>query len=176
MLQTTFYGGGGANSPYQYYTSTRGVAAVIDLGRHGWLVAMKDFVLDAHDQSCEAVTIQGLLDAFRLDAKDLVKLRSGKRDLGAKLLPQFVWFPRGQPYRDAKPVCADRFGRVIGASIELKAATIEIVPKASLRTVQDVKTPWLDEMRIAQPQGSLSTRTGEFIPMRQNIEHTGSDR
>src|SRR4051812_27231796 len=41
IINVLFYGRGGtkAGNPYQYYTSTEGVAPVIDLGSHGWLIA-----------------------------------------------------------------------------------------------------------------------------------------
>ncbi|NOU07443.1 MAG: hypothetical protein HOO99_14810 [Hyphomicrobiaceae bacterium] len=176
VIETTFYGGGGANSPYRYYTSTRGVASVIDLGRHGWLVAMKDYSSVTHDSSCKAVVVVGLLDAFKLDVKDLVKLRSGKRELGGNLLPQFVWFPRDQPYKNAEPVCPNRFGRVIGTNIELKAAKIEIVQSTSVKMMLDIKTQWLDEMRQDQPSGVYDGKHGIFKPQLSHIEHSGGAR
>jgi hypothetical protein len=163
VIQTLFYGGGGTNSgsPYRYYTRTQGVAAVVDLGRHGWLVAAmtddpdevrrrkQEFGLTCKDPQ----RAEGLLNAFGLDAAELVKLRAGKRELVDGNLPAFVWFPRGRPYTEAQQICPEEFSRVIGTGLSLKSAMIESEPDAPFKTVLESDAPWLAEMRRDQPRG-----------------------
>jgi hypothetical protein len=161
VIQTLFYGGGGANQPYKYYTQTQGVAAVVDLGRHGWLVAAMGYNNSEYSRRKKEFSLtckspkyaEGLLDAFQLDAAELVKLRVGKRDLVDGNLPAFVWFPRGQSYTDSQQICPEEFSRVIGADVSLQSATIEIVPDAPLKAALDAEAPWLAEMRSDQPRG-----------------------
>ena len=53
VIETLFFGGGGGSSstsPYRAYTSTKGVAPVIDLGRYSWLVAVMDYYGTVYSQ------------------------------------------------------------------------------------------------------------------------------
>jgi hypothetical protein len=184
VIQTLFYGGGGKNQPNQYYTQTQGVAAVVDLGRHGWLVATLTGTTDSRRKSgvtCkQPKSVDGLLGAFGLDAAEVVKLRTGKRELQAGNLPAFVWFPRDQPYTAAQQICPEEFSSVIGADVDLKSGTIEIVPDAPFQTVLDIDARWLAEMRSDQaggtngPQARAAQRAGQlFIVGRLSIENPG---
>jgi hypothetical protein len=179
VIQTLFYGGGGVNQPNKYYTQTQGVAAVVDLGRHGWLVAaMRGENTDDEARrrrkesglTCkQPKQAEGLLDAFKLDAAEVVKLRAGKRELLEGNLPSFVWFPRDNSYTAALQLCPAEFSPMIGADVSLTSATIEIVPDAPLTTVLDIDAPWLTEMR-AQKMGGT---TGIFKPGRMAYENPG---
>jgi hypothetical protein len=185
VIQTLFYGGGGANQPYKYYTQTQGVAAVVDLGRHGWLVTAMDMDLTevsrrkrAFGLTCKGPQMaEGLLGAFGLDAAEVVKLRTGKRELAEGNLPAFVWFPRGRPYTDAQQICPEEFARVIGADVSLKSAAIEIEPDAPFKTVLDIDAPWLAEMRGDQPRGTRGPQAlaskQDYIPPIRFFENPG---
>jgi hypothetical protein len=184
VIQTLFYGGGGASQPYKYYTQTQGVAAVVDLGRHGWLVATLTGTTDSRRKSgvtCkEPRSVEELLGAFGLDAAEVVKLRTGKRELLDGNLPAFVWFPRDQPYTAAEQICPEEFSKVIGADVHLKSGTIEIVPDASLKTVLDIDASWLHEIRVDRAPGKkdplfMASRK-DFIPGRLSIENPGVAR
>jgi len=156
----------------------RGVAAVIDLGPNGMLVAAlaADFSewrrrRDQLGLSCSkpAGTREMFDAAFGLDyaeawniplQKEFVakvrKLPQGKRKLGADHLPAFIWFPNGVSYRQAQQLCPEEFSRVIGTDVKLRAVTIEIAPNAPVPTSLDIQAPWLDEMRNDKKNGSRS--------------------
>ena len=140
------------------YSVTTGVAPVIDLGRDGWLVAAMDENgeeyyrrMRAHGLSCKPPkSASRLLAAFGLHARELVKMREGKRELADDNYPAFIWFPKGQPYTMAQQLCPEEFSRAIASDVKLKSISIELAPYASLKTQLDIKTPWLDELRIDQ--------------------------
>lgn len=152
----------------------RGVAALIDLGEHGTLVAAlgpdhlewyrrkKQFGL-----SCsEPESVRQLFDAAygldpkgEIDSAHLAKLRrlpSGKQKLSNDHLPAFVWFPRNAPYKQAQQLCPEEFARVIGADVRLRAVSIELAPSAPVQSRLDIQAPWLDEMRNDKDHGSYS--------------------
>jgi hypothetical protein len=156
----------------------RGVAAVVDLGPTGMLVAAlaPDFSewrrrRDQFGLSCgEPAGTREMFDAaFGLDyrsawnislQKEFVakvqKLPEGKRKLGDDHLPAFIWFPNGGSYRQAQQLCPEEFSRVIGTDVKLRTVTIEIAPNAPVLTRLDLQAPWLDEMRNDRKNGSRS--------------------
>jgi hypothetical protein len=183
IIDVLFYGGGGtaSGSPYRYYTSTEGVAPVIDLGSHGWLVAAMDSDGEEYYRrkrlyglACAVPrSAATLLDAFGLDASDLVKRSGGKRVLAEKYYPAFIWFPAGRPYVQAQQLCPEEFSSVVGASIKLQSVTIELAPDGPLLRKLDIRAPWLDEIRIDQRRSF--TRFGtDFKPNRQAQLETAS--
>jgi hypothetical protein len=154
----------------------RGVAAVIDLGEHGTLVAAlgpdhygnewsrrkKQFGL-----SCsEPENVKQLFDAAygldphaEYDRTYLAKIRwlpAGKRKLSDDHLPVFIWFPRGAPYKQAQQLCPEEFSRVIGADVRVRAVSIELAPGTPVQLRLDIQAPWLEEMRNDKNHGSWS--------------------
>ena len=186
IINVLFYGGGGtkSGSPYQYYTSTEGVAPVIDLGSHGWLVAAmapdgEEYVRRKrlYGLACaDPLYGPNLLDAFGREVSDLRKRSGGKRVLAENYYPAFIWFPAGKPYEQAQQLCPEEFSSVIGAGIKLQSVTIELAPDAPLLKRLDIRAPWLDEIRIDQRRAF--TRFGtNFKPNRQaQLETDGSGR
>jgi hypothetical protein len=186
VIQTLFYGGGGKNQPNQYYMSTTGVAPVVDLGRHGWLVAaIRD---DNHEVTrrkrayrltCkDPRSIVGLLNTVpHTEIDELLKVRAGKWEVKDGNLPAFVWFPGGQPYTDAQQICPEEFARVIGANVDLKSVTVEIVPDAPFKAALDIDAPWLAEMRADQPRGNRGPQAlaskQDYIPTITFFENPG---
>src|SRR3981189_1533710 len=93
IIDVLFYGGGDTKSgnPYQFYTSTEGVAPVIDLGSHGWLVAAMQYDGEEYYRrkrlyglACAVPRLApSLLDAFGLEVSDLRNRSGGKRVLAA---------------------------------------------------------------------------------------------
>jgi hypothetical protein len=156
----------------------RGVAAVIDLGPNGMLVAAltADFNewrrrRDQFGLSCsEPASTREMFDAaFGLDYREawntslqkefvakVRKLPQGKRKLGDDHVPAFIWFPNGVSYRQAQQLCPEEFSRVIGTNVKLRTVTIEIAPNAPVLTSLDIQAPWLDEMRNDKKNGSRS--------------------
>ena len=177
VINVLFYGGGGSSSgsPYRYYTMTQGVAPVIDLGSHGWLVAAMEYDGEEYYRrkrlyglSCAVPRMAtNLLDAFGLDASDLVHQRSGKRVLAADHYPAFIWFPGGKPYEQGQQLCPEEFARVIGPGIALQSVTIELAPDAPLLKRLDIRAPWLEEIRIDQRERYERWGTA-FKPNRQD--------
>jgi hypothetical protein len=176
IIDVLFYGGGGtkSGSPYRYYTRTEGVAPVIDLGSHGWLVAAMEYDGEEYYRrkrryglACAAPRMApSLLDAFGLKVSDLTKRSGGKRVLAENYYPAFIWFPAGKPYEQAQQLCPEEFSSVIGAGIKLQSVTIELAPDGPLLKRLDIRAPWLDEIRIDQRQSF--TRFGtDFKPNRQ---------
>lgn len=186
IINVLFYGGGGttSGSPYQYYTMTEGVAPVIDLGSHGWLVAAMEYDGEEYYRrkrryglACAVPRMAAtLLDAFGLEVSDL-RYRSGdKRVLAANYYPAFIWFPAGKPYEQAQQLCPEEFSSVIGASVTLQSVTIELAPDAPLLKRLDIRASWLDEIRIDQRERFERWGTA-FKPNRQDqIETDGSGK
>jgi hypothetical protein len=156
----------------------RGVAAVVDLGPNGMLVAAmgpdwsewrrrkKQLGLSC---SKPAYTWEMFDAAFGLDfgkpsnnseRKEFVakaqKVPPGKMKLGADHLPAFIWFPNGASYREAQQLCPEEFSRVIGADVKLQAVTIEIAPDAPVARSLEIQAPWLNEIRSDKNNGSWS--------------------
>jgi hypothetical protein len=183
IIEVTYYGGssGGASSPYSYYTRTKGVAPVVDLGRHGWLVAAMDYDGEEYYRRKRGSRLACAVpkaattfpDAFQLPAPQLVKLREGSRALADGGHPAFIWFPRGAQYTRAEQICPEEFASVIGANVDLRSITIAIAPGAPVLHRLDTQAPWLDEIRVDQrtnfPGESYvwSTGTPSFRPNRQ---------
>jgi hypothetical protein len=186
IINVLFYGGGGtkSGSPYRYYTSTEGVAPVIDLGSHGWLVAAmqpdgEEYVRRKRRYGLACADPRyapSLLDAFGLEVSELRNRSGVKRVLAENYYPAFIWFPAGKPYEQAQQLCPEEFSSVIGAGIKLQSVTIELAPGAPLLKRLDIRAPWLDEIRIDQRErvtGGVLT----FKPRRQGqLETDGSGR
>jgi hypothetical protein len=166
IIEVTYYGKGEFTRYNSYY---RGVAPVVDLGRHGMLVAamrvdldeefrrQKTFGLTCKDGSdAEQIT-----KAFRLPPPELAKLREGKRELADGGYPAFIWFPDGAHYAQAQQICPEEFSRVIGANVVLRSVTMEVAPDAPVKTRLEVTAPWLDEIRVDQKE-SWTARHGIF--------------
>jgi len=176
IIDVLFYGGGGteSGSPYRYYTMTEGVAPVIDLGSHGWLVAAMQYNGEEYYRrkrqyglACAVPRMAPtLLDAFGLTVSDLTKRSGAKRVLAENYYPAFIWFPAGKPYEQAQQLCPEEFPGVIGAGIKLQSVTIELAPDGPLLKTLDIRAPWLDEIRIDQRERFLG-RSGIFKPNRQ---------
>jgi hypothetical protein len=186
IINVLFYGRGGTKSgnPYQYYTSTEGVAPVIDLGSHGWLVAAMqpdgvEYVRRKrlYGLACpEPRYATSVLDAFGLEVSDLRHRSGDKRVLAEKYYPAFIWFPAGKPYQQAQQLCPEEFSSVIGAGIKLQSVTIELTPGAPLLKRLDIRAPWLDEIRKDQRE-SVTGGVLTFKPRRQGqIETDGSGK
>jgi hypothetical protein len=176
IIDVLFYGGGEtkSGSPYRYYTSTEGVAPVIDLGSHGWLVAAMQYDGEEYYRrkrlyglACAVPRLApSLLDAFGLEVSDLRNRSGGKRVLAANYYPAFIWFPPGKPYEQAQQLCPEEFSSVIGAGIKLQSVAIELAPDGPLLKRLDIRAPWLDEIRVDQRErvtGGVLT----FKPRRQ---------
>jgi hypothetical protein len=186
IINVLFYGGGGtkSGSPYRYYTSTEGVAPVIDLGSHGWLVAAmqpdgEEYVRRKRRYGLACADPRyapSLLDAFGREVSDLRNRSGDKRVLAENYYPAFIWFPAGQPYEQAQQLCPEEFPSVIGAGIKLQSVTIELAPYAPLLKRLDIRAPWLDEIRVDQRE--RFTRWGAaFKPNRQRqLETDGSGK
>jgi hypothetical protein len=180
IIEVTYYGKGEFTRYNSYY---RGVAPVVDLGRHGMLVAAMavDFAEYARRKreyglTCKlAKDASNLPDVFHLDAADLVKLRTGKRELADGGYPAFIWFPDGAPYERAQQICPEEFSRVIGANVVLRSVTMEIAPDAPVKTRLELTAPWLDEIRVDQ-KTTWDARDGIFKPRRQGAIETDTAR
>jgi hypothetical protein len=168
----------------------RGVAAVIDLGEHGALVAAlgpEEYAPSAWYRrkkqlglSCsEPKNVKQLFDAaYGLDDDAeygrtyFAKLRwlqwlpFARRKLPDDHLPAFIWFPPGAPYRQAQDLCPEEFARVIGVDVRLRAVSIELAPSAPVQLRLDIEAPWLEEMRNDKNHGSWSgpTDARPFLP------------
>ena len=186
VINVLFYGGGGtkSGSPYRHYTVTEGVAPVIDLGSHGWLVAAlqpdgPEYVRrkKLYGLACaDPRYATSLLDAFGLEVSDLRNRSGDKRVLTEKYYPAFIWFPAGKPYEQVQQLCPEEFSSVIGAGIKLQSVTIELAPNASLLKRLDIRAPWLDEIRIDQRESFFRIGT-TFKPNRQGqLETDGSGK
>lgn len=186
VINVLFYGGGDtkSGSPYRYYTSTEGVAPVIDLGSHGWLVAAlqpdgEEYVRRKrlYGLACaDPRYAPSLLDAFGREVPELRNRSGDKRVLAENYYPAFIWFPPGKPYEQAQQLCPEEFSRMIGAGIKLQSVRIELARGAPLLKRLDIQAPWLDEIRIDQRE--RFTRFGtSFKPNRQaQLETDGSGR
>lgn len=150
----------------------RGVAPVIDLGPHGYLIAAMSascFYPDQkavekglypfksskeYGQVCKrAVEATELPKAFGLGyASELERLREGKRELADDNYPAFIWIAKGTSWRYTKRVCPEEFAIVIGADVKLKSASIEAAPDAPLIHKLEIQAPWIDEMRADSAQ------------------------
>jgi hypothetical protein len=187
VINVGFYGGGGKNQPNRYYSNAKGVAAVIDLGRHGWLIAalqdngteLSNALFEKRWPCARPVGAAGLPSAFGKDALELTKVREGKRVLTADNLPAFIWMPRDEPYINSRQLCPEQFARAIGADVRLKSVTIELAPDAPFTPMLDIKARWLDELREDQRDGTSSryNPTGRpyagFYPYLHHLESPG---
>jgi len=151
------------------YTIVKGVAPVIDLGQYGMLVAAMAYDVDswARRKACkQPLAADSLPSKFRLEPAALAKLREGKRDLTDESYPAFIWFPFGQSYQRAQQLCPQEFSRAIGPNVELRSVTIEAAPDVPLLTRLNISAPWLDEIRIDQKSGGVTSWAGIFKPHR----------
>jgi hypothetical protein len=177
IIQVTYYGGGGKSQPYQFYTDTKGVAPVVDLGGHGWLVAAMSRNVDEefrrekkYGLTCKSPkSATDLPDAFELAAPNLVKLRKGKKNLVDGGYPTFIWFPPDKPYTYAQQLCPEEFIRSMAVDIKLRSVTIEIAPDAPVSKRVEITARWLDEIRENQRDG-YSARSGIYKPSIYAIE------
>ena len=186
IINVLFYGGGGtkSGSPYRYYTMTEGVAPVIDLGSHGWLVASMEYDGEEYYRrkrlyglACAVPRMAPtLLDAFGREVSDLRNRSGDRRVLAENHYPAFIWFPAGKPYEQAQQLCPEEFSSVIGAGIKLQSVTIQLAPGAPLLKRLDIRAPWLDEIRIDQRKSYTRFGTA-FMPRRQaQLETDGSGK
>lgn len=151
----------------------RGVAPIIDLGKHGYLIAaLSASCIYPYKQAVEkglypfnrseeygkvckrAVEATELPKAFGLGyGSELERLREGKRDLADDNYPAFIWIAKGASWRQTKRICPEEFASVIGTDVKLRSISIEAAPKAPLVNKLELNAPWLDEMRLDSAQG-----------------------
>lgn len=167
IIDVLYYGGGTTQdaSGATGWSQTKGVAPVIDLGRHGWLIAALDYDIDEAyrrkklNQGCSIPKRAGQLPAaFELNVSDVAHVKERKRELSPKQYPAFIWVPYGAAETAAQQLCPEEFFRVIGANVTLRSVAIEIAKGALVATRLDIKAPWLDELRAAESD-KISYRT-----------------
>jgi hypothetical protein len=179
IIEVVYYGYGGqvGASGARAYSTFKGVAPVIDLGSRGMLVAAMDVnVAEAHRRrekyglACkQPVAADELPKVYNLHALKLDSLRKGdKRQLADDGYPAFVWFPDGEPWREAQQLCPEEFEGVIGR-VKLRTIFIEPAWGAPLVTNLEIQAPWLDQIRIDQKDRYLG-RSGTFSAALSNLE------
>lgn len=143
------------------FSTVTGVVPVIDLGQgRGWLVAALNvnYVEYARRKknlglACPTPkTAAEFGQVFAETREALDRLASGKRDLPAKLLPAFIWFPAGAPYKQARQICPEEFSRVIGGDAKLRAVSVEVAKEATVLKRLAISAPWLEEIRVDQSE------------------------
>lgn len=161
----------------------RGVAPVIDLGPHGYLIASLSATCNYPKESelrfqkspvttskeygkvCKrAVSATELPKAFGLGyGAELEQLREGKRELADDNYPAFIWIAKGASWKQTKRICPEEFSSVIGADVRLVSATIEAAPNAPLIHKLELQAPWLDEMHADYAPESYGKSYGKII-------------
>jgi len=149
-------------------TASEGVAALIDLGRYGTLVAAQDYnsphywkyrkerglpELDYHLDMLRPVAPSELLYAAYVPGKDYLTWPEPHRALAGvthrvqlKRFPPFIWIPPSGNFREARQLMPDQFAEVIGPGVKLKAAWIEPVRWVFwVPTKYDKMPKWLEE-------------------------------
>lgn len=140
------------------YSDWEGIAPVIKIGQHGWLVAAMmannarfERLKGPNPPNCpETAGAAGFPGIFDKTPAELSAMKAGKRQLPEQLYPSFIWIPANASYLDAAPVCPDEFSRVIGGKVELRSVTVEVAKDAPLLTLQPFEAPWLTEIREEQ--------------------------
>lgn len=154
--------------------SHRGVAPVIDLGPHGYLIASMDPYCNypnkegGYGKVCKrAVTAEELPKAFGLGyGTELERLRQGKQDLADDNYPAFIWIAKGASWRYTKRICPEEFSSVIGADVTLKSATIEAAPNAPLIHKLELQASWIDEMRADEAAHKMQVYVADYCMLR----------
>ena len=133
IIEVLYYG---SNSPGSTgasgasgYSQTKGVAPVVNLGRHGMLVAAMspnyaEFYRrqKMHGLACKAPKAAASWPAaLGLTLNDLKKRTTDKSALKDDLYPAFIWFPEGASYKQAQQICPEEFARVIGAHCQRRS-------------------------------------------------------
>lgn len=81
--------------------------------------------------------------------RSVAAIKKGPQEVTQPRLPAFIWVPRNAPIRSGVQLCPEEFERVIGAKIELKSVTVEVVPNKTPidHEIADPVPPWLAELR-----------------------------
>lgn len=152
----------------------KGIAPVLDLGPHGWLIAALapngarfDRLQGLDPPKCpENIDAKTYAAIAREIKNGTAEPQNTPRILPSELDPSFVWVPANASYLEARPVCAQDFSRIIGKPMSLQAVSIELADDAPLLTLLPIKASWIDEIRA--DQGTSVTWGNEFRLLRQH--------
>jgi hypothetical protein len=152
-LSGLFGGGYGNCRPY-------GNVPLVDLGSHGVLLAAhwpaQQTPADRAVTTC-FLAIRAFSsgppppNVFPVTRWSLLKLSffSGRSQLSANNLPQFIWLPDRNDPNSAMPVLASSFPLIIGPTVKLQSAWLESTNEPlSAGLIQDL--PWLGPLHAAQ--------------------------
>jgi hypothetical protein len=152
-LSMLFGGGFGNCRPY-------GNVPLVDLGSHGVLLAYhgpaRQTPLDRAVSTC-FLAIRAFspgplpFNGYPLARGSLVKLSflSGRAQLTANNLPQFVWLPDRNDPGSAMPLLASSFPLIIGPNVKLESAWLETTNEP-LSADLVKKLPWLGPLHAQQ--------------------------
>jgi hypothetical protein len=172
VAEITYTSGSTAPMAPSWYAKIKGTAPIIDLGRHGSVIAA--FTKGSADKSLwqrarEIDRVRGetgwggsdgvynmdqvLLGAYNLGPRTITQARG--KVFVTKYYPNFVWIPANSSWRAAQQLFPEDFEAKIGAGVRLKQITIE--PASGKPVPIKVEHPpmWLLELRRDQPPGSL---------------------
>ena len=143
-----------------------GVAPIVDLQGHGWIIAgLEGDGADLHRthrakgwsekeiaNQTPLVASQIPLAAFGMWKKPAeITKATGKAALIAGQYPYFIWVPPSGDWKAAQQLFASEFPTEIHAGVKLIHVTIEPAPGAPLTNKVENTPTWLVELREASP-------------------------
>ena len=154
------YSEGGINTR-RWVTQHRGVTPMVDLGRHGTVMAAFNYRDTPFSKRLAAVgrptnpsTGEGLpsliddlpLAVYNRPPEQLTS-SLGKMDVPLRRLPALIWMPHGAHWRSAETVLPEEMIARIDDSVRFIRMTIEPAPSVTLITKLDPAPGWLTVMR-----------------------------
>jgi hypothetical protein len=168
----------------QWNTQVRGVAPMIDLGKHGTIIAALNY--DVADYARRAAAVgkvrKSIWDPFaaNADGLPLIAYELHPRDIGSakgkKVLqkyPGIVWVPYGGDWRTAQQLFPDELSTVVHRSIHITQITVEPASWAAVITRLELAPSWIEDLRVSQRNG-VRTPEGKFVlNLHSQIERNG---
>jgi hypothetical protein len=159
VIEVKWRGGPVVGDGGPFGPSTKGQAALVDLGDRGVVVATlingedygpaKDGALGAFWVAAEAFGNHSTVD----EIPHLPDLR-GKRDLAPNKLPRLLWFSSAQDPTTAKKLLVQDILATLGASARFAGASVEITSDPIVIDIRQ-KLPWLKPLEDKPPLSNI---------------------
>ena len=177
----------GSINTRRWVTQHKGVTPMVDLGRHGTVMAAFNYGSTPYSQRLAAVgrptntsTGEGqpsLIDDLPLAVynrpPEQLNSSFGKVDVPLQRLPALIWMPPDAHWRSAQSILPEEMPSTIDQSVSFIRMTIEPAAHASIHDRIEPAPDWLVQLRSDRKnESSAPARQFNFHPLQIESEYT----
>jgi hypothetical protein len=154
VIEIVWSGGPPIGDVGTYHPSIRGQAALVDLGKHGAVVA--SLIAPSYAGRKKVEWPEGVNAIFLVpyafgiaggnEVLPQLQRLTGRRDLAVDNMPRLIWFSDLSDPKTARKISPGEISKVIGANAQMVGATVEITSDPIVIDINK-KLPWYKALR-----------------------------